>query len=206
MRKPTPPSYRTTNWRSYRAIAAPLVRAQWRGPLPDLLSQIPDDQPIGKVSAGGAYDTRGCHAAIAARCLRRHTCAQERAAMAGKHTRGTGQDRNPSRHPPPWPHDLATLERLSPPKPRRDMSRARKRSGGSFSRRMDAPFQTARRARHGARLRQAGGQTTDPSGDPEPFHSARHAANAARGMALSKGRGNSTSGRIVQQSPCRVKT
>ena len=35
--------------------------------LPELLSQIPADQPIGKVSADGAYDTRACHAAIAAR-------------------------------------------------------------------------------------------------------------------------------------------
>lgn len=35
--------------------------------LPGLLDQIPDGQPIGKVSADGAYDTRGCHAAIAAR-------------------------------------------------------------------------------------------------------------------------------------------
>ncbi len=35
--------------------------------LPELLGQIPTDQPIGKVSADGAYDTRGCHAAIAAR-------------------------------------------------------------------------------------------------------------------------------------------
>ena len=48
--------------------------------LPELLNQIPADQPIGKVSApshglratrcratDGAYDTRGCHAAIAAR-------------------------------------------------------------------------------------------------------------------------------------------
>ena len=33
----------------------------------ELLDQIPTDQPIGKVSADGAYDTRGCHAAIAAR-------------------------------------------------------------------------------------------------------------------------------------------
>ena len=35
--------------------------------LPELLAQIPDDEPISKVSADGAYDTRGCHAAIAAR-------------------------------------------------------------------------------------------------------------------------------------------
>lgn len=35
--------------------------------LPELLAQIPADQPIGKVSADGAYDTRGGQAAIAAR-------------------------------------------------------------------------------------------------------------------------------------------
>jgi len=35
--------------------------------LPGLLEQIADGQPIGKVSADGAYDTRACHAAIAAR-------------------------------------------------------------------------------------------------------------------------------------------
>jgi len=35
--------------------------------LPDLLNQIPNDQPLGIVTADGAYDTRACHAAIAAR-------------------------------------------------------------------------------------------------------------------------------------------
>jgi hypothetical protein len=35
--------------------------------LPGLLDQIADDRSIGKVSADGAYDTRGCHAAVAAR-------------------------------------------------------------------------------------------------------------------------------------------
>ena len=35
--------------------------------LAELLDQIPAGQPIGKVSADGAYDTRACHAAIAAR-------------------------------------------------------------------------------------------------------------------------------------------
>jgi hypothetical protein len=35
--------------------------------LPDLLAQIPADQPIGTVTADGAYDTRTCHAAIAGR-------------------------------------------------------------------------------------------------------------------------------------------
>ncbi|ARU01051.1 IS5 family transposase [Yoonia vestfoldensis] len=35
--------------------------------LPDLLSQIPPDQELGSVTADGAYDTRKCHDAIAAR-------------------------------------------------------------------------------------------------------------------------------------------
>lgn len=35
--------------------------------LPELLNQIPADQAIGSVIADGAYDTRECHDAIAAR-------------------------------------------------------------------------------------------------------------------------------------------
>lgn len=35
--------------------------------LPELLAQIPSDQDIGSVTAYGAYDTRKCHDAIAAR-------------------------------------------------------------------------------------------------------------------------------------------
>jgi len=35
--------------------------------LPDLLAQIPTEEPIGQVTADGAHDTRPCHAAIAAR-------------------------------------------------------------------------------------------------------------------------------------------
>ena len=34
---------------------------------PDLLGQIPEDEPIGTVTADGAYDTRRCHTAILAR-------------------------------------------------------------------------------------------------------------------------------------------
>ncbi len=35
--------------------------------LPDLLSQIPPDQELGRVTADGAYDTRKCHDVIVAR-------------------------------------------------------------------------------------------------------------------------------------------
>ena len=107
-----------------------------------------------------------------------HCRAQERAAMDGDHTRRTSPERNPSHHPPPWPHDLAALERLSPTKPGRDQ---------------DAMLQVARGASHGARLRQAGRRTTNPSGDPEPLHGPWNAANSASGMTPSNRRGNSAS-------------
>jgi hypothetical protein len=42
-----------------RAMDAPV--------LPELLNQIPPDQDISNVTADGAYDTRKCHEAIAAR-------------------------------------------------------------------------------------------------------------------------------------------
>ena len=35
--------------------------------LPELLAQIPQEEPIDRVSSDGAYDTRACHAAIAQR-------------------------------------------------------------------------------------------------------------------------------------------
>lgn len=35
--------------------------------LPSLLAQLPSDQPLGTVTADGAYDTRACHTAIAER-------------------------------------------------------------------------------------------------------------------------------------------
>ena len=35
--------------------------------LPELLSQIPEDEPIASVGGDGAYDTKACHAAIARR-------------------------------------------------------------------------------------------------------------------------------------------
>jgi hypothetical protein len=35
--------------------------------LPELLAQMPPEEPVGLITADGAYDTRPCHAAIAAR-------------------------------------------------------------------------------------------------------------------------------------------
>ena len=47
--------------------------------LPELLNQIPTDQPtdqpIGKVTADDAYDTRACHTAIHCPAVLRHAAA-----------------------------------------------------------------------------------------------------------------------------------
>ena len=56
---------------------------RWRqSVLPELLGQIPADEPIGTVTADGAYDTRRCHTAIMERdAAPDHPDPQERAAL-----------------------------------------------------------------------------------------------------------------------------
>lgn len=52
--------------------------------LPGLLAQILPDEPIASVSTDGAYDTKGCHAAIAQRDVQAVIPpAQERQAVEG---------------------------------------------------------------------------------------------------------------------------
>ena len=50
-----------------RAVEFTLSREGDSPVLPELLDQISNDEPIGTVTADGAYDTRRCHAAIAER-------------------------------------------------------------------------------------------------------------------------------------------
>ena len=114
--------------------------------------------------------------------LRHHTCSQERPTMAGKHPGCSGQKRNPPRHPSPWPHHLAALERLPPTKPGRNK---------------DAVPQATWRTCHGARLRQTSRRATYQGRNPEPLHGPRNAANSTRGMSPFKGRENSTSTQFV---------
>ena len=98
--------------------------------LPDLLSQIPEDQEIGSVTADGAYDTRKCHDAIAdhgahaVRALSRTggvraltPTPKERKAMEDSHRRGRRPKREPARREIPRPRALATMERIPPPEP-----------------------------------------------------------------------------------------
>jgi hypothetical protein len=122
--------------------------------LPDLLNQIPPDQEIASVTADGAFDTRKCHDAIAAR--------------------GAAAIIPPRRNAKPWkpdtagaiarnkalrPDDLATMERLSPPEPRRDKDALRQTTGPTPGR---------------PGLRPSGCRVPNPCGRPERLHSARH--------------------------------
>ncbi len=53
--------------RGIRAVEFTPSREGDSSVLADLPAQIPADQPIGIVTANGAYDTRTCHTAIAGR-------------------------------------------------------------------------------------------------------------------------------------------
>jgi len=70
--------------------------------LPELLAQIPEDEQISHVGGDGAYDTRKCHAAIAARGA--HAVIVVRYNASGNQTTG--------------PNHLEEMERLSSPQPR----------------------------------------------------------------------------------------
>ena len=105
--------------------------------LPELLDQIPPDQEIASVTADGAFDTRKCHDAIAAR----------------------GADAIIPPIETLWPNHLATMERLSPPEPRRNQN---------------ALCETAGSAPHGAGLRSSGVRVPSPRGRPERLHGPRH--------------------------------
>lgn len=97
--------------------------------LPKLLNQIPPGQEIARVAAGGAFDTRKCHDAIAA-CGADAIIPPRKTAMTRKsdasgaprhcpRTNG-GQCLDPERHPAEIEarrsDHLATLERVTPPK------------------------------------------------------------------------------------------
>ena len=85
------------------------------------------------------------------------------------------------------PDDMATMERLSPPKPRRNQ---------------DALCQTTLSAPPGARLRPSGRGVPSSCRRPERPHRARYAHYRDRGTSLSGERGTPTVRPFVQQSLC----
>ncbi len=166
--------------------------------LPELPDQIPPGQEIGSVTADGAFDTRKCHNAIAARgavarsgiLLNQWRSCPPRAPQARqvpetRYRSCNRAQRDPAHIKARRPDHLATMEWLSAPKQCRDMRRIRKRSGGSFSRRLDALHQAAGAATVCQRLRPSGCRTPDPCRRPERRHGTRNARHRGRGLSQS---------------------
>lgn len=138
--------------------------------LPDLLDQTPADQPLGIVTADGAYDNRTCHAAVAARGAAAVIPPLRNGKLWKEPTAGgVGAQRGAPQLPPPREGDLETLDRLSPTK---------------LGRGQDGLLQTPERTHHVTRLRSSGCRASDQGRDPEPLHNPRNATHAARRIGL----------------------
>ena len=93
--------------------------------LPELLEQISPDQDIGSVTADGAYDTRKCHDAIAARNAHAVIPPQKNVKPWRPDSPGAiarNDAGNASRY-------LEALEWIAPPKPRRKQDALRETTG-----------------------------------------------------------------------------
>ena len=140
--------------------------------LPSLLDQIPEGEPIASVTADGAYDTvrRRARTGGAApahlpgrnrepRRGRRHSAASKRQALEEGQPRRGGEERGSARHRTRGPHDLAEVERLPPPQPRRNQ---------------DELHEAPRPEAHGPRLRPPDSRTPSPHRHPQPLHRTRY--------------------------------
>ncbi len=157
--------------------------------LPDLLAQIPAEEKIATVTADGAYDTRACHDAIAARgaaAVRRAkgppdlllilltSAPPHRQALEAGHGRSSRTQRDPAGIEAPGPGALAELERVPSPQQGRNENELR---------------EAARAEADGPRLRPPGGRGPDPGGGPEPLHCPRNPDDRGRRISVSGERG-----------------
>ena len=91
--------------------------------LPDLLGQIAPDQDIGSVTGDGAYDTRKCHGAIAARNAHAVIPPRKNAKLWKPDTPwGQGTKRSSTILKVSGPRIVAAVNRIPPPKPRRNQN------------------------------------------------------------------------------------
>ncbi len=143
--------------------------------LPDLLNQIPPHQDIGSVTADGAYDTRKCHEAIAARNAHAVIPPRKNAKLwkpplvhACMHCRAVDErrsyrpERRGLRTTISGTHCVATLERVPPTKPRRNQ---------------DALPETDGPISHGAGFRQVGRRDPNPYRCAQSLYCAWHACH-----------------------------
>ncbi len=86
--------------------------------LPALLDQIPPEQEIAGITADGAFDTRKCHDAIAARGAAAIIPPRKNAKPWNLTVQGLSRATKSCGHRSVWANHLATTERLPPPKPR----------------------------------------------------------------------------------------
>jgi hypothetical protein len=166
--------------------------------LPELLDQIPPSQEIASVTADGAFDTRKCHDAIAAR--------------------GAAAIIPPRKNAKPWKPDTPGAVT------RNEALRASRRFGRTIWRRWSGYHRRSRVEtkmhciellgqpsgipsdqsqecpRHGEGLRPSGRRVPCQGGRTERLHRTRHPGNSSRGMNLSGDRGGPLVTGFVQQS------
>ena len=154
--------------------------------LPELLDQIPADVEIGSITADGAYDTRKCDDAVADRGAHAVIPPRKNAKPWKRSNRGRYRpERGAARIEIPRPRDLAKVERLPPPKPRRDEDALREAAGAEP---------------HGTRLRSSGRRTPGPRRRAQWLHRPRHTCHRARGTSGSGERGGPGDTLFAQQS------
>lgn len=124
MSRPTAPGYKTRNWPGYNEALV----------LPELLGRIAPDQEIGSITAGGVYDIRECHDAIAPRGAAAIIPSRRNAKPWKADTPGGGTQRGPACINALRAHDLATMERQSPPEPRKGENALRDAAGSASDR------------------------------------------------------------------------
>ncbi len=105
-------------------------------------------------------------------------------AVEGGQPRRRGGERGPARREAPRPDHLAPMERIPPPKPRRDR---------------DEPHEAARPDAHGTRLRTPDRRTPGPHRRPQSLYRDRHPRHAARRPTFVRERGSPAISRFVQQ-------
>lgn len=139
--------------------------------LPELLSQIPPDEPIASVGGDGAYDTKACHAAIALRNAQA-IIPPRKNARAWKGTQAVGEltQRSPACLPAAGSPDLEEVERVPPTQPGGDENEL---------------LQTTGRAGHGQDVRASGDGVAHPRGAAQPIQPTRAPGDSGLGVSPS---------------------